>query len=163
MTELANPRNIIYRKEYQESDGRGGVQTSFQIVNDVKKDFIIDSNASITVLPYENVVNVVGNVYNPGLISYSKNQNYKKYIERAGGFKDDTHKRKIYIKRANGTIEKPQGFFKTQGKRIFPGDTIFVPLKPEEDRRFDVASFTADILTALTNIIAIASIINNDN
>lgn len=163
MTELANPRNIIYRKEYQESDGRGGIQTSFQIVNDVKKDFIIDSNASITVLPYENVVNIVGNVYNPGLVSYSKNQNYKKYIELAGGFKDDTHKRKIYIKRANGTIEKPQGFFKTQGKRIFPGDTIFVPSKPEKEKRFDVASFTADILTALTNILAIAAIVSNDN
>tara|TARA_Y100001935_G_C17295782_1_gene505987 strand:- start:6 stop:1919 length:1914 start_codon:yes stop_codon:yes gene_type:complete len=163
MTELANPKNIIFRKEYQESDGRGGIQTSFQIVNDVKKDFIIDSNASITILPYENVVNIVGNVYNPGLVSYSKNQNYKKYIELAGGFKDDTHKRKIYIKRANGTIEKPQGFFKTKGKRIFPGDTIFVPLKDEKERRFDVASFTADVLTALTNIIAIVAIISNDN
>ncbi|MDC3287634.1 SLBB domain-containing protein [Candidatus Marinimicrobia bacterium] len=163
MTELANPRNIIYRKEYQESNGQGGIQTSFQIVNDVSKDFIIDSNASITILPYENVVNIVGNVYNPGLVSYSKKQNYKKYIELAGGFKDDTHKRKIYIKRANGTIEKPQGFFKTKGKIIFPGDTIFVPLKKEKDKRFDVAGFTADIITALTNLVAIAAILSNNN
>ena len=162
MTELANPANIIYRKEYEESDGAGGTKTSFQIVNNVNQSFEIDKNGNITILPYENVVNVIGNVYNPGLISFSDNQNYKKYIKLAGGLRDNTYKRKIYVKRANGTIEKPQGLFATKGKRIFPGDTIFIPTKPEKVRNFDITSFTADILTVLTNIVAILAITDNN-
>ena len=85
------------------------------------------------------------------------------YIERAGGLKEKSYRKKIYIKRANGSIEKSFGLLNFNNKRIYPGDTIFVPRKPENLRNFDVASFTADILTVLTNIVAILSIVDNNS
>ena len=163
LTELANPNNISLRKEYQEVDEMGDLKTTSKVVNNADGDFIIDLNSFINVLPYENTVNVEGNVYNPGLVAYYENKNFMDYIERAGGLKEKSYRKKIYIKRANGSIEKSFGILNFNNKRIYPGDTIFVPRKPENLRNFDIASFTADILTVLTNIVAILSIVDNNS
>ncbi len=163
LTELANPNNISLRKEYQEVDEMGDLKITSKVVNNADGDFIIDLNSFINVLPYENTVNVEGNVYNPGLVAYYENKNFMDYIERAGGLKEKSYRKKIYIKRANGSIEKSFGILNFNNKKVFPGDTIFVPRKPENLRNFDIASFTADILTVLTNIVAILSIVDNNS
>jgi protein involved in polysaccharide export with SLBB domain len=163
LTELANPNNISLRKQYQESDSNGNTVTSNQIVNNATGEFKIGINSVINVLPYENTVSVEGNIYNPGLVAYYENKNFKEYIRLAGGFKDKTFKKKIYIKRANGSIEKPVGMFNYDKKQVFPGDTIVIPRKPDNLRNFDVTRFTADVLGMLTNLVAIAAILNNNS
>ena len=67
----------------------------------------------------------------------------------------------VYIKRANGNIEKTSRF-SIVGKKIYAGDTIVVPvdLNPPE---FDAAAFTADILSVLVNLVAILAIVDNNN
>ncbi len=161
-TEIANPKNISLRKEYDFSNGEGGIETQNLVVNNVKVDNKIDINSFINVLPIENVIDVQGNVFNPGLIAFKKNQRFSKYIELSGGYKQDTLKRKMYIKRANGTIENPGMLMGLGGKILFPGDTIIVPVK-DKSERFDVATFTADILAIITNIVAILAITDNNN
>jgi protein involved in polysaccharide export with SLBB domain len=163
LTELANPNNISLRKQYQEAGSNGNTATSSRVVNNATGDFKIGINSSINVLPYENTVNIQGNVYNPGLLAYYENKNFKEYIKLAGGLKDKTFKKKIYIIRANGSIEKPFGIFSYDKKRIFPGDKIVIPRRPDNPRNFDVASFTADVLGMLTNLVAIAAILNNNS
>ena len=61
-------------------------------------------------------------------------------IELAGGYKPYSLKNNAYVVRANGQIEKQS--FRGKVKRVFPGDSIFVPLDPNP-QDFDVASFTA--------------------
>lgn len=161
-TDLANPKNISLRKEYDFSNGLGGTETQNMVVNNVKLDNKVDINSFINVLPIENVIDVQGNVFNPGLIAYQKNQRFSKYIELSGGYKQNTLKRKMYIKRANGTIENPGMVMAMGGKILFPGDTIIVPVKDKSDR-FDVTTFTADILAIITNIVAILAITDNNN
>ena len=163
LTELANPNNISLRKQYQEADSNGNTVTSNQVVNNATREFKIGINSVINVLPYENTVSVEGNIYNPGLVAYYENKNFKEYIRLAGGFKDKTFKKKIYIKRANGSIEKPVGMFNYDKKQIFPGDTIVIPRKPDSLRNFDVTRFTADVLGMLTNLVAIAAILKNNS
>jgi protein involved in polysaccharide export with SLBB domain len=163
LTELANPNNISLTKQYQASDSRGGTITTNKVVNNATGDFKIGINSFINVLPYENTVNIQGNVYNPGLLAYYENKNFKDYIKLSGGLKEKTYKKKIYIKRANGSIEKPFGMFNGDKKQIFPGDTLFIPRKPDNIREFDIASFTADILSMLTNLVAIFAIIDNSS
>jgi len=162
-TELADPNNIKLRKQRQEADGLGNTVTKTQVVNNATGDFKIGINSSINVLPYENTVNITGNVYNPGLLAYYEGKNFKDYVTLAGGTKEKTHKKKIYIKRANGSIVKTYGLFNFNSKKIYPGDTIFIPRKPENLRNFDVTSFTADILTVLTNLVAILAITDNSS
>ena len=112
-------------------------------------------------LPLENVVNVEGNVYNPGLITYAKAKTVNKYINLAGGPKPNTLSTKIYVKRANGRIKKVT-LFQGIGTIVRPGDTIFVPVDPDP-QDFDITSFIADIATTLANLAAILVIIDNQN
>ena len=71
-------------------------------------------------------------------------------------------KKKTYIKRSNGNIEKVNGFFISRGKKVYPGDTIIVPVNAEPND-FDITAFISDLSTTLTNIAAILLIVDNQN
>ena len=162
LTELSSAKNIIVKQEFTEVDDLGNEITTSEPVNNVTLDFEIGINSVIIASPLENVINIEGNVYNPGLITYSKGYRYSRYIELAGGYKPDTLKRKVYIKRANGNIEKVNGYFISIGKKIYPGDTIIVPVNTEP-RDFDITALISDLSTTLANIAAILLIVDNQN
>jgi len=63
----------------------GNETTSSEMYNNVTLDFEIGINSVIIASPFENVVRVEGNVYNPGLITYIKGAKLPRYIELAGG------------------------------------------------------------------------------
>ena len=162
LTGLSSERNITVKQEFTEVDNDGNEITNSVPVNNVTLDFEIGINSVIIASPIENVINIEGNVFNPGFITYSKGYRYPKYIELAGGYKPDTLKRKVYIKRANGNIEKVDGFLISRGKKVYPGDTIVVPVNPEP-RDFDFTAFISDLSTTLANIAAILLIVDNQN
>jgi protein involved in polysaccharide export with SLBB domain len=160
LTELSSVRNLTVLQEFTEVDDLGEEVITTQTVNNATLDFEIGINSVIVASPIENVVRVEGNVYNPGLITYSKGLRYPRYIELAGGYKKDTLKNDAYIKRANGNIEQVNGYFISRGKNIYPGDTIIVPLN-ENPKEFDITAFISDLSTTLANIAAILLIVDN--
>jgi protein involved in polysaccharide export with SLBB domain len=129
LTELTSERNITVKQEFTDVNNEGNTITTSEFVNNVSLDFEIGINSVIIASPFENVVRIEGNVYNPGLVTYTEGYRFPKYIELAGGYRSNTLKNKSYIKRANGNIEKVDGFFISRGKRVYPGDTIIVPRK----------------------------------
>jgi protein involved in polysaccharide export with SLBB domain len=161
LTELSTERNISLRQEFTEIDDDGVERVVQENINNVELDFVIGINSVVTALPFENVVKVEGNVYNPGLITYSKGAKLPRYIELAGGHKPNSLKNKVYIKRANGNIEQTNVIVLGLGKKIYPGDTIIVPVN-ENPSEFDAAAFTADILSVLANLVAILAIVDNN-
>ena len=162
ITVLTSERNITVKQEFTDIDEDGNEFTISENVNNVTLDFEIGINSVIIVSPFENVVRVEGNVYNPGLITYQKGKSLPKYIELAGGHKPHSIKRKIYIKRANGNIEQNGRITLGLGKNIYPGDTIIVPLN-EDPSKFDITTFIADLSTTLANLAAILLIVDNQN
>ncbi|MDA9841130.1 SLBB domain-containing protein [Candidatus Marinimicrobia bacterium] len=160
LTELSSVRNLTVKQEFTELDDEGNKINTSEPVNNVTLDFELGINSVIVASPLENVVRVEGNVYNPGLITFSKGYRYPRYIELAGGYKSDTLKNKTYIKRANGNIEKVNGFFISRGKKVYPGDTIIVPADPNPSD-FDITAFISDLSTTLANIAAILLIADN--
>ena len=162
LTELSSVRNLTVKQEFTELDDEGNKITTSEPVNNVTLDFELGINSVIIASPLENVVRVEGNVYNPGLITFSKGYRYPRYIELAGGYKSDTLKNKTYIKRANGNIEKVNGFFISRGKKVYPGDTIIVPVNPDPND-FDITAFISDLSTTLANIAAILLIVDSNN
>tara|TARA_Y100001960_G_scaffold201771_1_gene210875 strand:+ start:172 stop:2076 length:1905 start_codon:yes stop_codon:yes gene_type:complete len=158
---LANRDGITVTEIFTFIDDSGDVIEEKNIVNDATLDFELANGSVINVVPLENVVSVEGNVYNPGLITYSRAKTVNKYINLAGGPKPNTLSTKIYVKRANGRIKKVT-FFQGIGTIVKPGDTIVVPVDPDP-QEFDITAFISDIATTLANIAAILVIVDNQN
>ena len=76
-----------------------------------------------------NTINVLGEVLNPIAFVYNKNTTVSSAIKNAGGFQDYADKRKVYVIKANGIIQKPDRNIFTKNVRLEPGDTIVVPRK----------------------------------
>tara|TARA_B100000945_G_scaffold319420_1_gene326583 strand:+ start:934 stop:2838 length:1905 start_codon:yes stop_codon:yes gene_type:complete len=160
-TELANQDAITVTEIFTSLDSDGNKIETKTAVNDANLDFELTDGSIINVLPKENVVSIQGNVYNPGLVTFSKGKTVNKYINLAGGPKPNTLSARIYVQRANGRIKKItllQGI----GTIVRPGDTIFVPVDPDP-QNFDVTAFIADLATTLANIAAILIVIDNQS
>jgi protein involved in polysaccharide export with SLBB domain len=112
-------------------------------------------------LPDENVVSVEGNVYNPGLVAFTRGITMRDAIIQAGGYKPNSMKNRAYVKKANGQVSKAS-IFLGRSKRLNPGDMIFVPVDPDPNK-FDITTFIADFSTTLANIAAILLIVENQN
>lgn len=161
LTDLTTEDNIIISQEFTEIDEDGNLTTISKNVANAELDFQLDPNIVITALPFENVVSVEGNVYNPGLVSYEKGMNMSRAIILAGGYKPYSLKKRAYVKRANGEIDKANTF-RGRLKRVYPGDTVVVPLDPNPSD-FDITTFVSDMTTVLANIVAILIIAENQN
>lgn len=159
-TVFGNYNTLTLSKEFTFIDNSGFEQTTTEDLVNTSKDFILSRNTVVTVLPAENVVKVDGNVYNPGLVAYTSRMTMSRAIELAGGFKPYSMKKRAYVQRADGGVEKAN-LLRGRAKRIYPGDRIFVPINPNPSD-FDITSFIADLSTTLANIAAILIIIDNN-
>jgi protein involved in polysaccharide export with SLBB domain len=110
-----------------------------------KYDLELEDGDTLTIPPMPGIVNVLGSVYNPTSIVYTKGKTVNFYLNKVGGATQDAEKGNIYVIKADGTVvSKTQkstfglswdsegkrwlssGFMST---RIDPGDTILVPSK----------------------------------
>jgi len=162
LTQLSSERNISVTQEFTSLDENGIKSIVEEVVNNVTLDFNIGINSVIKATPIENVIRVEGNVYNPGLITFKEGLRYPRYLELAGGIKPNTLRRKIFIKRANGNIEKVNGYLISRGKKVSAGDTIVVPVN-SEPQDFNFNTFIANLSTTLANLAAIFFIIDNNS
>ena len=161
LTQLADFENIIVFKEFVELNENDEEIKTSSVVANADLDFIIGSNTVIKVLRTENVIKVEGNVYNPGLIAFSKGITMSQAIIQAGGYKPYSMKKIKYVKKANGEIDKAN-LFRGRTKRLNPGDTVFVPVE-ENPSDFDITAFISDLSTTLANIAAILIVIENNS
>ena len=161
LTELTTIDNVIVSQEFTEIDEFDVEATFIENVANVNFETELGINSVVKALPFENAVRVEGNVYNPGLVAYKKGLTLLSAVEQAGGYKPYSLLKRVYIKKANGQVVKPN-IFNGRFKRLMPGDTVVVPLDPNPSE-FDVTQFVADLSTTLANIAAILIVIDNNN
>lgn len=163
ITEMGSINSVSVTKNLLSIDSDGNEFNEVELVSNIDLNFQIADQNIITILPKTNVIRVDGNVYNPGFIAHQSGQvmTMTKAIELAGGYKPYSLKKRAYVVRANGEIEQGN-IFRGKTKRVFPGDSIFVPVNPDPDE-FDITSFIADLSSILANIAAIIVIVNSNN
>lgn len=77
-----------------------------------------------------NSINVLGEVLNPVAFEYKNGLTVRTAIQQAGGFQEYADRKRVYVIRANGLIEKPKrNVFAGGNSGLLPGDTIVVPRK----------------------------------
>lgn len=76
-----------------------------------------------------NVINVIGEVLNPIAFEFSERMSIDSAITRAGGYKTSADKKRVYVIRANGMIEKNGRSVFVGNSNLQAGDTIVVPRK----------------------------------
>ena len=161
LTNFSTLDNIIVIQEFSQINDIGEQEVTLQTVANASLNFELGPNSVIKALPYENVVYVKGNVYSPGLVAYRKGLTMGGAIIQAGGFKPYSLKKKSYVIKANGEIDKAN-IFRGRVKRLKPGDTIIVPADPNPSD-FDITTFISDLSTTLANLAAIFIIIDDQN
>lgn len=113
-------------------------------------DLVLREGDRLEIPTYSNIVRVSGAVQSPNAITYRPNENYKHYIEEAGGFAYRARKRHAYVIHMNGHISKAR-----KGK-IEPGSEIIVPSKEGQSLGLQgilsIATTSASLATMIASI-----------
>ena len=162
LTEIGSINSITVSKTFESYNQQGELTEQNELVGNIDLNYEIGDKDIITILPRTNVVRIDGNVYNEGFVSVSKNGILmSKAIELAGGYMPYSLKKSAYVLRANGEIEKAN-IFRGRAKRVYPGDSVFVPRDPNPSD-FEITAFISDLSTTLANIAAILILVDNQN
>lgn len=110
-----------------------------------KYDLELEEGDTLAVPSTPGIVNVLGSVYNPTSIVYTRGKTVNFYLNKVGGSTPDAEEGEIYIIRADGTVisKTQKGTYglswDSEGKRwlaggfmsarVDPGDTVLVPAR----------------------------------
>ena len=113
---------------------------------------------SIFVRQKPGVVEVKGEVYNPGLVTYKKGRSITSYIKSAGGLRPSGNRSDILVVGANGDVKPSRRLFfrPTVGE----GATIIVNLKPER-QPFSLNEFLRDTASIVASMAMIYYVVTN--
>ncbi|MBK8230721.1 MAG: SLBB domain-containing protein [Candidatus Eisenbacteria bacterium] len=97
--------------------------------SDLSQDVVLRNGDVVSVPPRKAFVTVSGQIAFPGNLAFEPELSVDDYIERAGGYAWKAAKGRTVVIRASSGEWIPKG----SAKRLGPGDTIWVPEKPERD------------------------------
>lgn len=109
----------------------------------------------IIIPEYNGTVRISGNVMFPNTVAFTEGEDYKYYVNQAGGFGNRAKKSKTYVIYLNGTVSQVG-----HGTKIEPGCEIVVPTKKERTP-FDwshLATIGSSMASLATLILAITKL-----
>jgi protein involved in polysaccharide export with SLBB domain len=121
-------------------------------------DLYLNNGDRVFIPEFMQTVKITGSIQNPFSITYQTGKSAKYYIDRSGGFNSDAHKKKTYVRYANGTTDVTKGFIIKNYPEVQPGSQIIVPQKPEKQqgdsgRWLALASILASIAVSVATIV----------
>jgi polysaccharide biosynthesis/export protein len=118
-----------------------------------KQKVILKNGDKIDIPEIPNVVNVMGEVYMPGMVVYEKGKKMNYYVESSGGYKETAYKNKAFVVKYNGKTVK-NGWLKRV--KVEAGDTIIVP-KDDRNKKslWEVVGTTFDFIVKVATTYAV--------
>ena len=104
---------------------------------------------SIVVKEKPGVVNIIGEVYNPGLIEFVENKSLDYYLDAVGGLAPNGNKKGIIIINPNGVVSPVKRF---RRETIDDGSTIVVNQKPPSEP-FNPTAFATNWASIISSMV----------
>jgi len=125
-------------------------------------DVVLHAGDDITIPPSPNAVRVLGEVNNPGILSYIEGDDMWNYIDRAGGITDSANYAIVHF--PNGNAEKHGLGFFSGDPTLDDGSTVIVtkvpPPPPETIGGTDVGDTIKDVFALLTSAATVIYIVS---
>jgi protein involved in polysaccharide export with SLBB domain len=94
-------------------------------------EIVLEDGDRFVVPPRVSTVSVMGMVYNENAFMFRPGKQVSDYLEQAGGPTRDADESRIYILRADGSVQSDQNtssiFGGIAGQELMPGDAVVVP------------------------------------
>lgn len=132
--QLAAARSVLDELRGIEATGRLVIDLSEIMDGTAESDIVLRDGDQLFVPELQSAVTVIGEVQYPSSHNFRPGLDSGAYIDRSGGVTSNADLKRIYVVRANGSVEMPRAgsaFFlrSKQALDIRPADTIVVPLK----------------------------------
>jgi protein involved in polysaccharide export with SLBB domain len=133
---FAASKSLVDELKTAKAVGRLVIDLPGVIEGDPKADVVLKDQDKIYIPQKTQEVTVIGEVQYPTSHMVTGKLSRDDYIRLSGGTTTRADAKRTYIVRANGSVEAGRGglFFSHGDERVFPGDTIVVPLDAERLR-----------------------------
>ena len=117
-------------------------------------DLVLRQGDLVLIPQFDNTVKVSGEVFHPNTITYTQGKSAKYYIDQAGGYSEESSRRKGYIIYKNGQVARIR-----RGAKVEPGCEIIIPARNHEDYTskastyISIASSVATLAALIMNIV----------
>ena len=128
------------------TENLGRIAGDFSPISSSSSETILFDGDAIIIPKLSNVINIVGEVLNPIAFEFDGRMSIESAINKAGGYQAYADKKRVYVIKANGLIEKTGRSVFAMNSNLKPGDTIVVPRK--------INSNTLQNLTPITQILS---------
>ena len=127
--EFADISSLSALAESIEPENLGRIAGNFSPISSDSDKIALFDGDSIIIPKSSNVINIIGEVLNPIAFEYSERMSVESAITRAGGYQTYADKRRVYVIKANGLVEKKARNVFMGSSNLEPGDTVVVPRK----------------------------------
>ena len=110
-----------------EPENLGRISGNFSPFFDTSGKTILFDGDEVVIPKETNVINVIGAVLNPIAFEFLEDMSIQSAISNAGGYQPYADKRRVYVIKANGLVEKSSRSVFVGKTNLQPGDTIVVP------------------------------------
>ncbi|MGO2511219.1 SLBB domain-containing protein [Marinomonas polaris] len=124
---------IVDQLDKAEPVGRLVVDLNYAVKGDKLANLMLEKGDKLFVPALNPVVSIVGEVQFSSNHTFNPNLTVEDYITSAGGTKRQADTDRIYIVKANGSVELPNNsfWFSRDYDPLEPGDTIIVPINTD--------------------------------
>ncbi|MCB5265203.1 MAG: SLBB domain-containing protein [Candidatus Cloacimonetes bacterium] len=143
-----------FRNKLRQVKGKYSVDFAKVLRTEGKEGDIVLNNNDYIYLPHKlNMIRVSGQVKNPGLVPYKADEDWRYYVQQAGGYANNYSVTGIRLLRASsGNWEKTK-----KNQPLKPGDMIFVSDKLDRSNWVDVRDIVGILAGAVTIVLGVVN------